>query len=75
MTNSGLRDADKYVSLAKLQDQTGRFWGDAIAYVEHKVTEPKRGRVLYCWMRMIDVADRNQLLYGLFRFAGGRRVD
>ena len=62
-------EGDVYIPLASLKDQTGRSWGDGIAYIEHRVSAPRGGKGLYVWMRMPDVVDRNQLLFELFRFA------
>ncbi len=72
MTAQGLAEGDTYISLARLTDQTGRYWGDGIAYVEHRVTAPRNGKCLYAWMRMIDVAERNQMLFDLLKLAAAQ---
>lgn len=69
ISGQSLKEDDVYVPLATLKDQTGRYWGDGIAYVEHRQTAPQGGKGLYVWMRMPDVVDRHQLLFQLFRFA------
>ena len=64
-----LDEQDLYIPLATLKDQTGRSWGDGIAYIHHQISEPRGGKALYVWMRMADVVDRNRLLFELFRSA------
>ncbi|MFW6169763.1 MAG: endo-1,3-alpha-glucanase family glycosylhydrolase [Planctomycetota bacterium] len=68
ISDQSLKDEDVYIPLATLRDDTGRYWGDGIAYVEHRATAPPGGKGLYVWMRMPDVVDRHQLLFELFRF-------
>jgi hypothetical protein len=72
MTQRTLAEDDIYIPLATLKDQTGRNWGDAIAYVEHRVSEPQGGKGLYVWMRMPDVVSRDRLLFDLLQFAAQR---
>ena len=69
ITNSGLKAGDVYTPLATLTDQTGRYWGDGIAYVEHHDTPPQGGKGIYVWMRMPELTDQNQLLFDVFRLA------
>jgi len=69
-----LDQRDGFISLAKLRDQTGRDWGDGIAYLEHKVTPPIGGKVLYSWMRMPEVVDRDLLLFDLFHLAAEKNL-
>ncbi len=64
-----LGDKDIYLPLAQLHDTDGRTYGDGIVYIEHKETEPVNGKLLYSWMRMGDVFDRNKFLYALFAYA------
>ncbi len=68
-TRALVAEDDVYLSLAQLQDEEGRSYGDGIAYIEHTASEPKHGRNLYVWMRMGDVLDRDDLLFAVFRFA------
>ncbi|MFO7906645.1 MAG: endo-1,3-alpha-glucanase family glycosylhydrolase [Pirellulaceae bacterium] len=68
ISDQSLKDDDVYIPLATLRDETGRYWGDGMAYVEHRATAPQGGKGLYVWMRMPEVVDRNQLLFELFRF-------
>lgn len=62
---------DRYLPLASLRDAAGNGYGDGIAYVEHRESEPKGGRNLYVWMRMPDVLGANETLLAIFRFAAG----
>ena len=63
---------DVFISLANLRDQTGRDWGDGIAFIEHRASPPVGGKILYSWMRMDDVVDRDRLGFDLFRFAADK---
>jgi hypothetical protein len=63
---------DVYLPLVRLQDQTGRAYGDAIAYVEHRSSEPRGARNLYVWMRMPEVLGENALYFDLFRLAAAK---
>ena len=65
-------EGDVYIPLAELRDDAGRAYGDGIAYVEHRASEPRSGRVLYVWMRMADVLGRDDLFFALFSFARER---
>lgn len=70
VTRDGLAEGDVYLPLAKLTDEEGRWYGDGIAYIEHRVTPPRNGKLLYAWMRMTDAAGgKDALLLGLFRLA------
>lgn len=68
-TGGGLPKGDVYVPLARLSDEKGRHYGDGIAYVHHRASEPKGGKNLYVWMRMPDILDADELLFSLFRLA------
>ncbi|MAF10942.1 hypothetical protein CMK11_10885 [Candidatus Poribacteria bacterium] len=68
-----LTDADDvYVPLARLVGRDGQTFGDGIAYVEHRASEPIGGKTLYVWMRMPDVIGVDRLYPALFSFALGR---
>jgi hypothetical protein len=60
---------DVYLPLAELTDEAGVAMGDGIAYIEHRASEPRGGKVLYVWMGMPKALGGNDLLYALFRFA------
>ncbi len=63
---------DVYVPLARLVDASGKWYGDGIAYVEHKRTPPKGGKALYVWMRMPDALGKNAAYDALFKFAAAK---
>jgi len=65
-------EGDVYVSLAELKDEAGVSYGDGIAYIEHRSSEPKGGKALYAWMGMPDVLGRDELLFQLFRYAAAK---
>jgi len=59
-------NGDIYYPLARLKDNTGRSYGDGIAYIEHKVSSPKNAKIIYSWMRMTDILDMDDLLFAIF---------
>jgi len=65
-------EGDVYLPLAELKDDAGNSYGDGIVYVEHRASEPRGAKVIYVWMRMPDILDRDDLFFALFRFAGAR---
>ncbi|MBD3182424.1 DUF1080 domain-containing protein [Candidatus Poribacteria bacterium] len=67
---SNTQEGDIYIPLATLLDDNGKSYGDGIVYVEHKVSEPKNGKNIYAWMRMMDILDTEYVLYELFHLAG-----
>ncbi|MBM3242847.1 hypothetical protein FJZ31_41840 [Candidatus Poribacteria bacterium] len=58
--------SDIYIPLAKLVDSSGQDYGDGIAYIEHKTTNPKNAKIIYSWMRMTDIFDMDDLLFAIF---------
>ena len=42
---------DVYVPLVQLKDDAGKFNGDAVVYVEHRVSPLSPGKSVYVWMR------------------------
>jgi hypothetical protein len=71
-TRRRVAEGDIYISLAILQDAQGNDYGDAMAYVEHRVSAPRGGKNLYAWMRMMDVLGAEETLLGLLEFAAQR---
>ena len=67
-----LPDGDIYLPLAQLKDENGNYYGDGIAYIEHRFSEPHNGKNIYVWMRMLDVLSAGDALYALFHLAGER---
>ena len=72
MVRSRLAPGDRYEWLVRLRDGEGRSYGDAAAYVEHRASAPRGGKVIYAWMRLDDVLGPDALYLGLFRLAAGR---
>jgi glycoprotein endo-alpha-1,2-mannosidase len=56
---------DVYFPLARLRDASGKIYGDGIVYIEHKVSSPKNGKIIYSWMRMTDILDMDNLLFAI----------
>ena len=50
----------------------GNDYGDAMAYVEHRVSAPRGGKNLYAWMRMPDVLGTDETMLTLLEFAAQR---
>lgn len=65
-------EGDRYLPLATLTDVEGRRFGEGMAWVERRVSEPVGGRLLYSWMRMDDIVRPGALYYELLRFVGQR---
>jgi hypothetical protein len=66
-----LAEGDHVIPLIELRDAQGKHYGDAVAYVEHKASEPKGGRILYVWFRLLDSPRGEALLHDLFGWVGG----
>ena len=71
-TQALVAKGDVYLPLARLTDAAGKWYGDGIAYVEHKTSAPKNGKNLYVWMRMPEVLGAEEALFALFQFAAGK---
>jgi len=66
---SGLAEGDVYTPLVKLVDDQGRDYGDGIAYIEHRASPPRNGKLIYAWMRVADILGPDEVFFGLFRLA------
>ncbi len=67
---SELAEGDRFIPLVELRDAQGKHYGDAVAYVEHKASHPRGGRVLYAWFTLLDSPLGEPLLYDLLGFVG-----
>ena len=63
---------DVFVPLVELRDETGKHYGDAVAYVEHKASEPKNGKILYVWFGLLNSPYGEGLLSDLLEFVAER---
>jgi len=70
LVRSDLADGDRFTPLVELRDAHGKHYGDAVAYVEHRASEPQGGRVLYAWFTLLDSPHGEALLYDLLGFVG-----
>jgi hypothetical protein len=68
-TGEALDAGDVYLPIAQLEDEERNRYGDGIVYISHVVSEPKNGRCIYVWMRMLDIFDKDNFLFDLFSFA------
>jgi glycoprotein endo-alpha-1,2-mannosidase len=59
---------DNYLSLARLHDAQGRFYGDSVACIEHRVPPLGPGKSLYVWMRMPDAFEPDAFYVSLLEF-------
>jgi hypothetical protein len=71
---SRLANEDVVVPLLELRDEKGRHHGDAVAYVEHRASQPVGGRVLYAWFGLVNSPMRDSLLVDLFSLAAERKL-
>ncbi|MFH1267665.1 MAG: hypothetical protein ABIK89_18270, partial [Planctomycetota bacterium] len=69
--SSRLAEGDTFVPIVELRDGQGNHYGDAVAYVEHKASEPKGGKVLYVWFGLLDSPHGEALLHDLLGFVAG----
>jgi glycoprotein endo-alpha-1,2-mannosidase len=67
---SRLTEEDHVVPLIELRDAEGKHYGDAAAYVEHKASEPKGGKILYVWFSLLESPHGEALLHDLFGWIG-----
>jgi hypothetical protein len=63
---------DAYVSLIQLKDSTGKFQGDAVAYVEHRVLPLSPGKSIYVWMRTSEAFGSDIFFPFLYQFVSTR---
>lgn len=61
---------NEYQSFIALYDHQNRWWGDGAAWVHYKTSEPKEGKVVYVWFRLLDPPHADKLLYNLFYWLG-----
>ena len=71
-TPAGVAPGDLYVPLARLVDTDGTHYGDGIAYIEYRESEPKGGKAVYVWMRMGDVLGNGKLLASVLQFVASK---
>jgi hypothetical protein len=63
---------DIYVPLIQLKDSTGKFHGDAVAYVEHRVLPLSPGKSIYVWMRTAEAFGPEDFFPSLYQFVSTR---
>jgi len=66
-----LAEGDRFVPLVELRDEDGTHYGDAVAFVEHRASEPKNARVLYAWFELLNTPQGEAVLYDVLAFAAG----
>ena len=71
LVRSRLSPGDVVIPLVELRDEAGKHYGDAVAYVEHKASEPQGGKVLYAWFGLLDSPHGEGLIEDLLAFAAG----
>jgi len=68
IVGTNLPKADAYIPIVVLNDEDNNYYGDGIAYVQHKVSQPINGKGLYIWSRAADIFGANDLYYDVFAF-------
>ncbi len=68
VSNVGLAEGDQYLPLLRAVDESGEWYGDGGAYIEHKVSEPRGGRILYVWFRIPRLLPSDDLFHDLLFF-------
>jgi glycoprotein endo-alpha-1,2-mannosidase len=67
---SQLAEGDRFIPLVELRDAQGKHYGDAVAYVEHKASEPIGAKALYVWFGLLDSPQGEALLHDVYGFVG-----
>jgi len=68
LVRSRLGADDVVVPLLELRDDKGMHYGDGAAFVVHKSSEPKGGKLLYVWFGLLQSAHGEALLNDLMGF-------
>lgn len=68
IVGTSLPKNDSYISLVELFDDDNNYYGDGVAYLHHKVSQPTGSKVVYVWHRGPDLLGADSLFHGLFAF-------
>ena len=61
-----------YVPLVQLQDNTGKSYGDAVSYIEHRTPSLAGGKSVYVWMRTAEAFGPDLFYPSLYQFISTR---
>jgi glycoprotein endo-alpha-1,2-mannosidase len=61
-----------YVPLIQLRDNTGKTYGDAVSYIEHRTPSLAGGKSLHVWMRTSEAFGPDVFLPSLYQFISTR---
>jgi hypothetical protein len=64
--------SDAYTPLVQLRDASGKSYGDAVAYVEHRTPPLSPGKSIHVWMRTGEAFGPDVFLPSLFQFISTR---
>lgn len=62
-----LPKGDAYIPLVSLYDSEDNNYGDGVAYIEHKESQPVNGKGVYIWNRGAELLG-DQLYFDVFSF-------
>jgi hypothetical protein len=71
-TKTRIPASDVYVPLVQLKDNTGKVYGDAVVYIEHREIPLARGKTIYAWMRTPEAFGTQDFLLSLYQFVSTR---
>jgi len=69
---SALAEGDLMIPLLELRDAEAKHYGDAAAYVERRISEPRGARLAYAWFGLFDTPHAERLLSDVFAFVAER---
>lgn len=72
LNRSRLAKEDLVVPLVTLRDKSGKEYGLAAAYIEHRGSEPRGAQLLYAWFGLSNTAYGEALIYDLYGFLADR---
>ncbi len=72
LVRNDLAKADLVIPLIEVRDSRGGRYGAAAAYLEHRHSEPRGGKVLYAWFGLRHAGLGDGLLGALMAFAAER---
>jgi hypothetical protein len=71
-TQKRAHKGDIYVPLVEMSDQSGKAYGEAAAYIEHRTPSLFGGKTLYVWMRTAESFGPDIFLPSLYQFISTR---
>ena len=71
-SRSRVPTSEIYVPLVQLRDNTGKPYGEAVSYIEHRTPSLAGGKSLHVWMRTAEAFGPDVFLPSLYQFISTR---